>query len=83
MIQMLHYHEDTRTVGLIRQHSFRGETPASPSWGAISLRACLRFYRAATLCALQRRPAGDQEYCSRMAGRSPQETRWEFEDDTV
>jgi ubiquitin-protein ligase len=29
------------------------------------------------------RPPGDKEYCSRMRGRSPKETRWEFEDDRV
>jgi hypothetical protein len=34
-------------------------------------------------CRLQRRPPGDLEYCARTAGRSPKETRWEFEDDTV
>eukprot|EP00884_Botryococcus_braunii_P022627 jgi/Botrbrau1/9048/Bobra.0376s0024.1 len=31
----------------------------------------------------KRRPPGDAEYCSRTIGRSPKETRWEFEDDKV
>ncbi len=26
------------------------------------------------------RPAGDADYCARMRGRSPKETRWEFDD---
>lgn len=26
------------------------------------------------------RPAGDADYCARMRGRSPKETRWQFED---
>ncbi|KAK9804389.1 hypothetical protein WJX72_010730 [[Myrmecia] bisecta] len=30
-----------------------------------------------------RRPVGDREYCARMHGRSPKETRWDFDDDTV
>ena len=32
---------------------------------------------------LQKRPPGDMEYCHRSRGRSPKETRWEFEDDKV
>ncbi|CAK0786029.1 hypothetical protein CVIRNUC_009242 [Coccomyxa viridis] len=30
-----------------------------------------------------KRPPGDMEYCHRSHGRSPKETRWEFEDDKV
>lgn len=30
-----------------------------------------------------KRPPGDSEYCARSRGRSPKETRWEFEDDKV
>ena len=37
----------------------------------------------AWLIALQKRPPGDMEYCHRSHGRSPKETRWEFEDDKV
>lgn len=31
----------------------------------------------------KKRPPGDQDYCQRMRGRSPKETRWDFEDDKV
>lgn len=31
----------------------------------------------------KRRPPGDHEYCSRTHGRSPKETRWDFDDDKV
>ena len=33
--------------------------------------------------ALQKRPAGDADYCNRTRGRSPKDTRWDFDDDTV
>ena len=32
---------------------------------------------------LQKRPAGDSDYCNRTRGRSPKDTRWAFDDDTV
>jgi hypothetical protein len=32
---------------------------------------------------LQRRPPGDREYCNNSMGRSPKQTRWMFDDDTV
>lgn len=31
----------------------------------------------------KRRPAGDLAYCNRTRGRSPKDTRWDFDDDTV
>ena len=34
-------------------------------------------------CNVQKRPAGDRDYCSRTQGRSPKDTRWDFDDDTV
>lgn len=37
------------------------------------------FYRP----ALQKRPPGDRDYCNRTQGRSPKDTRWDFDDDTV
>ncbi|EIE21250.1 UBC-like protein [Coccomyxa subellipsoidea C-169] len=44
---------------------------------AISLRSMLASNSE------RKRPPGDQEYCARTCGRSPKQTRWEFEDDTV
>lgn len=35
------------------------------------------------LPALQKRPPGDRDYCNRTQGRSPKDTRWDFDDDTV
>ncbi|KFM28692.1 putative ubiquitin-conjugating enzyme E2 18, partial [Auxenochlorella protothecoides] len=32
---------------------------------------------------VQLRPPGDRSYCQRMAGRSPKETQWRFDDDGV
>lgn len=32
---------------------------------------------------MQKRPAGDRDYCNRTQGRSPKDTRWDFDDDTV
>jgi len=31
----------------------------------------------------RKRPPGDTEYCVRTKGRSPKDTRWDFDDDTV
>lgn len=31
----------------------------------------------------KKRPPGDADYCSRTRGRSPKDTRWEFDDETV
>ena len=31
----------------------------------------------------RRRPAGDSDYCAKTWGRSPKDTRWEFDDDRV
>ena len=36
-----------------------------------------------SLLMVQRRPAGDLAYCNRTRGRSPKDTRWDFDDDTV
>ena len=35
------------------------------------------------IAAMQKRPAGDSAYCNRTRGRSPKDTRWDFDDDTV
>ncbi len=42
-------------------------------------------YVSAHFCiaAVQKRPAGDSDYCNRTRGRSPKDTRWDFDDDTV
>jgi ubiquitin-protein ligase len=44
---------------------------------ALSLRSMLASAPAAAP------PPGDAEYCARTRGRSPKETRWEFEDERV
>lgn len=31
----------------------------------------------------KKRPEGDQEYCARMRGKSPKQTRWDYHDDKV
>ena len=53
----------------------------SPALTAGSLALSIRSMLAS--CAAKERPPGDREYCSRAAGRSPKETRWEFHDDKV
>lgn len=32
---------------------------------------------------IKKRPPGDEQYCTKTLGRSPKETRWDFDDDTV
>jgi ubiquitin-protein ligase len=44
---------------------------------ALSLRSMLASATEA------RKPPGDAEYCSRSRGKSPKDTRWDFEDDKV
>jgi ubiquitin-protein ligase len=44
---------------------------------ALSLRSML------AQCTDYRRPPGDADYCARTRGRSPKETRWDFDDDGV
>ena len=41
----------------------------------------LSYYNSSA--AVQKRPAGDSDYCNRTRGRSPKDTRWDFDDDTV
>lgn len=53
----------------------------SPALTAGSLALSIRSMLAS--CVAKERPPGDKEYCSRAAGRSPKETRWEFHDDKV
>ena len=44
---------------------------------------CLSLRSMLASATAKRRPAGDSEYCSRVGGRSPKLTRWNFDDDSV
>ena len=44
---------------------------------ALSLRSMLASATEA------RKPPGDADYCTRSRGKSPKDTRWDFEDDKV
>jgi hypothetical protein len=54
-----------------------------PERRAVLCRCCSRLLSAAACLPLQRRPPGDREYCTNSMGRSPKQTRWMFDDDTV
>eukprot|EP00891_Asterochloris_glomerata_P005095 jgi/Astpho2/5095/fgenesh1_pg.00073_%23_4_t len=46
-------------------------------------KVCLSLRSMLSSNSDKRRPPGDQDYCRNSQGRSPKQTRWNFEDDTV
>lgn len=52
-------------------------------WSACKVTTVSKTVLPSCLPALQKRPPGDRDYCNRTQGRSPKDTRWDFDDDTV
>ncbi len=72
-------HEHIYTVGHICLNVL--DKDWSPALKVSSV--CLSILSMLSSAQEKKRPHGDAEYSSRAAGRSPKNTRWAFDDDTV